>query len=191
MPERSRPVVVDDVIVLPEPPSPEEAGATKLREADALLGLSRVVAQDPEGALQRLAATTLSLVQAESAGVTVEDTGSGEVVLRWVATAGKARVYQDGTIPRHFSPCGEAIDRRHALMMQDLDRYFTYLVAFDLPIRTALLVPFARNGRFVGTVWAIQHTAARKFDTEQQRLVQGLATFASAILDASERRARN
>lgn len=180
-----RPIPVDDLIVPPSR-SAVTSSVTRRREADALLLLAQTLAHDPSQAIQQLSNSALSLTQAGSAGVTLEDMESGECVLRWIATAGKAKAYQGGTMPRDFSPCGEAINRRQSLMMQDPVRHYTYLGEVHLPIRTALLVPFARRGRFVGTVWAIRHTSGATFDREQQRIVESLATFASAILDAQQ-----
>ncbi len=187
MPGTTRPISVDDLLVSPSP-STVKSPASKRQEADALLLLSQTLARNPGHAIQQLASSALSLTGAESAGVTLEDMEAGECILRWIATAGRAKIYQDGTMPRDFSPCGEAMNRRQALMMQDPVRYYTYLDALQLPIRTALLVPFARRGKFVGTVWTIRHKDADPFDTEQQRIVESLATFAAAILDAQASR---
>ena len=180
-------ISVDDLIVAPSQ-SAATSSATSRREADALLLLSQTLARDPSHAIQQLSNSALSLTEAGSAGVTLEDMESGECVLRWIATSGKAKAYEGGTIPRDFSPCGEAINRGQSLLMQDPVRHYTYLRDVHLPIRTALLVPFARRGRFVGTVWAIRHNSGGSFDTEQRRIVESLATFASAILDAQELR---
>ena len=180
------PLCVDDVIV---PPEPHRATRSfdRSAEADALLSLSHILARSPEQATQQLVHSAMSLTNADSAGLTLEDEEAGEVVLRWIATAGEFKRYQNGTMPRDFSPCGAAIARRRSLVMRDPTRYYGGAPAFHVPVRSVLLVPFARRGRFVGTVWVADHTG-KNFDTEQQRIVEGLATFASAIQDAQELR---
>lgn len=92
-------------------------------------------------------------------------------------------------MPRDFSPCGTAMDRRSALVMRDPVRYYPYIGQLHAAVRTVLLVPFARRGKFVGTLWVVAHDDDKNFDAEEKRIVEGLATFASAILDAQELRA--
>jgi signal transduction histidine kinase len=43
-----------------------------------------------------------------------------------------------------------------------------------------LLAPFHVDGQAVGTVWVIAHDETRKFEAEDQRLLESLATFAAA-----------
>ena len=81
-----------------------------------------------------------------------------------------------------------AIDARKPLVMRDPVRYYAYISQLHVPIATALLVPFARGGKLVGTVWVLQHEPARAFSGGDMRAVQGLATFASAVLDAKPAR---
>ncbi|MEO5672902.1 MAG: GAF domain-containing protein [Ramlibacter sp.] len=180
---------VDDVIVSAEPPREGLSEGRKSAEADALLALSHTLARAPDQAVQQLVNSAMKLARAESAGVSVEDTEGGEVILRWIATAGEFARYQNGTMPRNFSPCGTAMDRRCSLVMRDPVRYYPYISQLHATVRTALLVPFARRGRFVGTLWVVAHADDKTFDAEEKRIIEGLATFASAILDSQELRA--
>lgn len=184
---------VDDVIVPPEPPPepPRERPSNGRRsaEAEALLALSQTLAHAPDQAVQQLVNAAMNLTQAQSAGLSVEDMEAGEVILRWIATAGEFARYQHGTLPRNFSPCGTAMDRRCALVMRDPVRYYPYIGQLHAAVRTVLLVPFARRGKFVGTLWVVAHRDDKRFDAEEKRIVEGLVTFASAILDAQELRA--
>lgn len=171
---------VDDVIVAPKavPVQPEQGAGSQ-----AFLSLSQTLARDPAVAVQRLVETAMKLTGAESAGVSLEDVENGEEVFRWIAVAGEFTRYLNGTMPRHFSPCGTVLERRRTLVMRDPARHFTYIQP-HVPIRSALLVPFARKGKLVGTVWVLAHTA-REFDSEDVRQVQNLTTFATAILDSA------
>ncbi len=90
-------------------------------------------------------------------------------------------------MPRYFSPCGAVLDRRKTLLMRDPARHYPYVASLHVPIRSVLLTPFARSGRFIGTVWAIHHDGRKSFTTNDQRIVEGLATFAGSILDAIRR----
>jgi GAF domain-containing protein len=189
VPSSPSPLSGDDVIVAPEERSgnsPSKSGG-----AEALLSLSETLAHKPEGALRQLVMSAMKLAKADSAGLSLEDYEQGELVLRWLATAGEFSRYQNGTMPRHFSPCGAAMERRASLVMRDPVRRYPYISQLHVPVHTVLLVPFARRGKFVGTVWVVAHTAEKTFDVEEKRMIEGLATFASAILDSNELRSGN
>src|SRR6185312_5761136 len=47
-------------------------------------------------------------------------------------------------------------------------------------VEEALLVPFYVAGKAVGTIWAVSHDPALKFDAEDERLMNTLAVFASS-----------
>jgi putative methionine-R-sulfoxide reductase with GAF domain len=180
------PLSGDDVIVEPE----ERSGnsPSKLAGAEALLSLSETLARKPEEALRQLVMSAMKLTNADSAGLSLEDDEAGELVLRWIATAGEFSRYQNGTMPRHFSPCGTAMERRTSLVMRDPVRHYPYISQLHVPVHSVLLVPFARRRKFVGTLWVAAHKTEKKFDVEEKRMIEGLATFASAILDSNELR---
>jgi PAS domain S-box-containing protein len=54
------------------------------------------------------------------------------------------------------------------------------------PAEECLLVPFYVGGKAIGTIWAIMHTDRRKFDAEDERLMNGLGQFASLGYEALE-----
>ena len=183
----TQPCPVSEVLVLPTPAAsdPSKRGM----ESEAFLGLSQTLARDPVRAPQQLVDSALRLCGADSAGLSLEETDeSGQPILRWIATAGEFAPFQNGTIPRDFSPCGTAMEQRMPLVMRDPARHYPYIGEFHKPVHTALLVPFARLGSYVGTVWVVMHSAAKSFTTEDQRIVTALATFASAILDTRQLR---
>ena len=173
----------DDVIIQPSPAK----RASQVTQTRALLALSETLAHEPENAQQQLVTTAMRSTKAESAGLSVEDRDADQVVLRWTAMAGELVRYLNGTMPRDFSPCGTAMDRRSTLIMRDPARHYPYMAQLHLAVRTALLVPFIRHGKFVGTLWVVRHSSERNFSTEDQRMVEGLATFASALLDVGKR----
>jgi GAF domain-containing protein len=178
---------VDDVIV-----SPAASGTppdSSVSSTDAFLALTESLAQDPSRAVQCLVETAMRLTDADSAGVSVQDAESGEPVFRWIATSGEFARYRNGTMPRHFSPCGTVLERGQTLVMRDPARYYPYIDKLHAPVHSALLAPFSRAGQLVGTVWAISHTADKAFTDRDVAGVQELTTFATAILDAIERNA--
>ncbi len=172
-------VTVEDVIVRPA----KVPARSSSRERDAFLALSDALARAPENALHRLVEAALRLTGAQSSGVSLEDVDGAAQVFRWVATTGEFARYLSGTMPRDFSPCGTVVERGRTLVMRDPVRYYPYLGQLHAPIRMALLVPFARRGRFGGTLWVLTHNPEPQFTSEDVRVVQTLTTFATAILD--------
>ena len=150
-------------------------------ENDALLALAQSLAQSSEGIADQLVRQAMRLCQAESAGLSLVDRDSGEDIFRWIATAGEYARYRNGTMPRHFSPCGEVLKRGTALLMQAPERHYPYVTQLHAPVREVLLVPFESDGRQVGTIWVVSHSASKAFDNEDLRIVKSLAVFASAV----------
>jgi GAF domain-containing protein len=171
---------VDDVIIQPTPAKEPSKDA----QAQALLAISETLARAPDKARQKLVSTAMRLTRAQSAGLSMEDHEAGKLVLRWTATAGEFSRYLHQTMPRDFSPCGTAMDRRHTLIMREPVRFYPYIAELHVGIRTAMLVPFITNGKCAGTLWVVDHSAGRNFSTQDTRMVEALATFASAIQDA-------
>jgi GAF domain-containing protein len=160
------------------------AGFSASDEAAALMSLSQCVARDPERALQQLLDSAALLTKAESAGLSLEDEAEGELLLRWVAVKGQLSRYLNGTMPRYFSPCGTAMERRAPLVMVEPARHFPYIGQLHVPVRAVLLIPFSRRGRYIGTLWVVHHRVGRRFSYDDRRAVTALTTFASAILDS-------
>jgi hypothetical protein len=145
------------------------------RERQTLGHLAAALADSPRDMLQRLAEAAVDLCEAHSAGISVLD---GEQV-RWEAVAGALEPARGETVPRLLSPCGVSIDRNATQLMHLPDRCFTTLPPEPRFVE-ALIVPFQQRRKSVGTVWLVSHSADRKFDREDERVVRVLAEFASA-----------
>lgn len=153
------------------------------REISALRELAGYFASKPDIFLQRLAEMTVDLCDADTAGISVEQTAdNGERIFRWVAMAGDLKHMVGGTTPRNFSPCGICVDRNQPILMNRLDRFYPYYKEARRPFVEALLVPWAVSGRSAGTLWGVVHSDRRKFDREDVRLMSCLAGFASGAI---------
>jgi GAF domain-containing protein len=180
---------VDDIIVEPKP---SKARRSASEETQALLGLSEVMAHAPDHAVQRLVQAAMKLTGGDSAGISLEDELEGQPVFRWVAVAGEFSRYLHATMPREFSPCNTVVSRGKTLVMRDLVRFFPYAADFHLPLQTALLTPYGRGGKLVGTVWIVSHDARKEFSSDDVRTVEKMTTFSTSILDVLQTRgARN
>lgn len=154
------------------------------REAEALGELADVFANEPQRLAQALAETAMAMTGAQAAGISLDEKGSSPPVFRWVATAGTYARYRNGTMPRHFSPCGVVVERNAPVLMRDMRRLYTYIdgALADDP-REVLLVPFQHGGEAVGTVWVARHDDERGFDSEDLRMMRTLIRFAGAAVE--------
>jgi GAF domain-containing protein len=157
------------------------------KENAAFCELASHLADDPDKLLQRLVEIALNLCAADTVGVSVEETDeNGGRIFRWVAMAGALKHLIGGTTPRDFSPCGVCVDQNRPLLMERLDRAYPYFGEAPLPFVEALLLPWEVGGYPVGTLWIVAHNEQRKFDREDVRVMQCLATFASGAIRLKE-----
>lgn len=152
-------------------------------ESAALVALAQHMAASPGTILQKLTDTALALCGAGSAGLSLEETSEGKDIFRWRAVSGRLRPFLNGTMPRHFSPCGVTVDQRKPLLMRDMVRHYEYVAGLGMPIREVLLVPFFRGERAVGTLWVVAHDETGFFDAEHARVIGSLAQFAAAAVE--------
>ncbi|HEX5431368.1 MAG TPA: ATP-binding protein [Bryobacteraceae bacterium] len=89
-----------------------------------------------------------------------------------------------GGTPRGFGPCGDVLDCQRPLLFTHWERRYPYLIEATPLAEEGLLVPFFVRGKAVGTIWAIAHSPARKFDSEDLRLLESLGGFAAAAYQA-------
>jgi len=161
-------------------------------ENQALLALAQELTTSPGSVLQRLVDIALALCRGHSAGISLleEDGPPGSLSpagnhFRWHAVAGQwAPLIWNTTTPRDYGPCGTVLDRNITLLFSNAHRYYTQFAAVHPLLVEGLLVPFHIDGQAVGTVWVIAHDETRKFDAEDQRLLESLATFAAMAYQA-------
>jgi PAS domain S-box-containing protein len=81
-------------------------------------------------------------------------------------------------------PAEDVLDRNRTLLFQHFERRYPYLLPVIPVAEECLLVPFYVGGKAVGTIWAIMHSDRRKFDAEDERLMNTLGQFASLAYQA-------
>jgi hypothetical protein len=161
-------------------------------ENQALLVLEKELTNSPRSVLQRLVDIALELCRGHSAGISLleEDGPPGRLSptgghFRWHAVAGQwAPLVWNTTTRRDDGPCGTVVDRNVTLLFSNAHRYYAQFAGVFPLLVEGLLVPFHVNGEAVGTVWVIAHDETRKFDAEDQRLLESLATFAATAYQA-------
>ena len=153
-------------------------------ENQALAALAQELANSPSNILQKLVETALQLCRAHSAGISLlEEEGEGRI-FRWHAIAGQWAPYVWGTTPREYSPCGTVLDYDRTLLVSNAHRYYSQFAAVKPLLIEALLVPFHIGVTAVGTVWIVAHDERRKFDAEDQRVLENLGKFAATAYQA-------
>ena len=151
-------------------------------EIAALHMLARCLAAQPDAMLARLLETALALCDAGSAGLSLlEHSATGEL-FRWPHLAGALASYAGGSTPRSFSPCGVCLERGSPQLFSYPGRYFTYFQDASPEIVEGLVIPLSWNGEALGTIWIVSHDEARRFDGEDVRVMESLASFTAAAL---------
>src|SRR5580704_1933212 len=150
------------------------------KERNALVVLSDALADSPLTVLQALADTILAVCQCGSAGISLLTTADGGKRFYWPAIAGMWKGHIGGGTPRDFGPCGDVLDRNTTLLFSHVERRYTYFQPVTPLVEEALLVPFYVAGKAVGTIWAVAHDERRKFDAEDERMMNSLGKFASS-----------
>ena len=180
--------IVEDVAPIESVLCTQELRRRASRSADyqkqnrALVALAQALSESPGRTLQTLAETIVETMGVGSAGVSLLTQGAEGQKFYWPAVAGDWTSYIGfgRNSSREFGPCGDVLERNTALLFNHPERRYTYLKSANFAIEEALGVPVYVGGKTVGTVWAISHDPAFKFDGEDERLLNSLARFASA-----------
>lgn len=159
------------------------------KENRALVKLVSALADSPSTVLQTLAETILDITQCDSAGLSLltRDGKTPDVCgtrFYWPAIAGMWNPHQGGGTPRNFGPCGDVLDQNRTLLFRHFERRYPYLLPVIPAAEECLLVPFYVAGKAVGTIWGIMHSDRRKFDAEDDRVMDALGKFASSAYQA-------
>jgi hypothetical protein len=154
------------------------------RELEALIEIGCVIARKKQrDVLRRIASIALTQCRAESAGFSILETDGKQEIFRWTATCGRMARFERGMTPANFSPCGVCLERNSPLLLQNPEKYYSYLQRIA-PIAELLLIPMYDRNVGIGTIWIISHTGRRKFDGEDARFMLDLAELASATFSS-------
>lgn len=149
-------------------------------ESRALSTLMEAMADAPETVLRKLADTARAFCRADSAAIALWETDQPPGLFRWHAVVGELAAKAGETLPGDLIPGRVVMQRDATLLFIDPQRNFLYGDAIESPIAEALVTPFRSDGKPVGAVWLISHSHERRFDLEDQRLLESLTRCASA-----------
>jgi len=156
------------------------------KENRALVALAGALVESPFNILQTLAETILDVTQCDSSGLSLLTKDDGGKRFYWPAIAGDWKRHIGSGTPRDFGPCGDVLDQNRTLLFRHFERRYPYFIPITPAAEECLLVPFYIGGKAVGTIWAITHGDRRKFDSEDERIMNTLGQFASLAYQTVE-----
>lgn len=156
------------------------------KENRALVALAGALVESPFNILQTLAEIILDVTRCDSSGLSLLTKDDGGKRFYWPAIAGEWKRHIGGGTPRDFGPCGDVLDQNRTLLFRHFERRYPYFIPITPAVEECLLVPFYIEGKAVGTIWAITHGDRRKFDSEDERIMNTLGQFASLAYQTVE-----
>jgi signal transduction histidine kinase len=154
---------------------------------EALRSLAHVFTESPQVVLQKLVDIAVEFCGADSAGISLEETDDrGNRTFRWVAVCGTFSRYLNGTTPRFFSPCGTCLSTGRPQHYRVTQAYYDFLGVVADPITDGMLIPWTSDQN-KGTIWAVSHGSYETFNSQDYKLLNALADFASIAVRLAER----
>jgi signal transduction histidine kinase len=177
------PVELENILITGKLRSRRRRKPNTYSENVALQALASIMASEPDKLIDTLLRMALELCDAGSAGLSLLETlPNGEQIFRWTNLAGVLDKYVGGSTQRNFSPCGVTLDRDAPQLFAYPERRFQYLGKVNVPLVEALVIPVYLGANRPGTIWIVAHNDEVKFDSEDLRLMTGLADFTSCAL---------
>lgn len=169
---------LEDVIVTSKLDQRESRAPDPGEEARVTGELLRDLAKAPREFFPKLVQSVLESSNADSAGISLLDEDKGAFI--WPAVAGGLSQYIGAGTPMDFGPCGTVLERDTPILFSHPERHFTYLKPITPALEEVLLVPFHVNEKAVGTIWAVIHDPAKRFDREDRRILESLGQSAAS-----------
>lgn len=155
-------------------------------ESETLLRLAKEFVDAPTSIYRALSEQVLKVCRAESSGISIATTNGPEKVFKFVAASGRASTILGATVPYEFSPCGHVAHEAKPELMKQPARFYGYINDFGMPVEEVLVVPLLKDNEVIGTIWGLNHSEDRQFDSEDLRQLRSLAAFCAAFLKVSE-----
>ncbi len=159
------------------------------KENRALVELVSALADSPTTIFQTLVETIQDITQSDTAGLSLltRDDNTPDPSGKWFywpAITGMWKSRIGGGTGRDSTPCGVVIDQNRSLLFRHFQRCYPFFLTVTPAPEEALLAPFHIAGKGVGTIWAVMHSDRRKFDAEDDRVMNSLGKFASSAFQA-------
>ena len=176
---------LEDVLSSRKLRSRRHRAAKRQSESQAFRILARVMANSPRQLPDALLQLALELCRAGTAAISLVETLPGsEPTFRWTNLAGLLKE-QGGFALGEFSARGVSLDRKAPQVFLYPARHFPFLNQLPVPVVEAIVVPLTGAGP-TGAIWIFSHDEGMVFDSEDVRLLTGLADFTSSALGVIE-----
>lgn len=170
---------LEDILITDELSGPSKRLPNYQKEVETLYKLA-TVNNSPDELVNALLQAAIDLCCAGTAGLSLLETPE---LFRWTNLRGRLANLVGGSTPRNFSPCGICLDRNSPQLFAWPARYFEYLNDAVVPIVEGMVIPVHIGEEALGTIWILSHEEDVHFDSEDARIMTGLAEFTtSAIL---------
>jgi GAF domain-containing protein len=176
---------VDEVLITSELTRRPSRSPDYEVQSQAMLELGDELRDNPRNMLNKLAELAIRLCHADSAGISILASEEKCETFRWHAIAGRFAPELNGSLLPESSPAGTVVERNCVLLFHEPDRFFPELRAVSPRVYEALLAPWLTHDKSKGTLWVVAHTPEHRFDSEDARIAQILARFASAAHQAT------
>jgi hypothetical protein len=158
-----------------------EQGRQPREPFESLQRMARIFAQAPERMLQDIADAAIELCNADSAGVSVENSDGNRVpVFHWVAASGQYAKFRGSVLPKAQLPCRISLETMRAQHIRVPGKHFAAMGIAAEEITDGISVPWSVEG-IRGTVWIVAHKRSEAFDRADYQIMQSLAQIASAV----------
>ena len=151
-------------------------------ENQALVRLAKAQTGPKTSLWQEIAEAALAVCEAGSAGISLVE-GSGENrCFRWQAVAGVCAALRGQTTAWNECPCAVTLQKGMPQLFIRPQERFSCLRFANVDVTEGVVVPIACGDVQLGAIWVMSHTAERRFDSEDIRLLSNLAVFAGTAL---------
>src|SRR5258708_31118366 len=157
--------------------------ANHVAENEVLIALAQALSGPQDALLHSFVEGARTLCHAGSAGISLlEGTDSGGALFRWVAVVGQCADIAGQSTARNECPCGMTLDLGTPQLFVHPEVHFPCLRSVSPAVIEGLVVPIPAAEGSHGAVWVMSHDPQHTFDTEDERLLTHIATFAGAAL---------
>ena len=139
-------------------------------ENRALVALAQTLATSPDGILQMLADTALTLCRAHSAGLSLLRRGTKSGISTGAPSPANGCRIWAGELRATLAHAAPSWTATTALLFSHPERDFPYFGEVMPLLEEGLLIPFYVDGEAVGTIWVVAHDESRRFDAEDLRV---------------------
>lgn len=159
----------------------------KTAQIEALKAIGREVTNSAKEVFSVAVHHAITLCNTGSAGLSLLHSEDRGQFFHWDAMAGVLSDQIGGTTPRHFSPCGVALDRRSPQLFAYPARYFDYFRTISIPLVEGLVIPIFVDGRGLGSLWVVSHDEDCKFNSEDVDVMRNLVLFCETAISCTAR----